>query len=198
MGPKFDIKDFHAQVLMTGSLPMTILEKKIDDWIAATEGAEAMKLVRACAARIGRRCRCLPRSGACAGRARLGAGTPASAGRRRLPRSAEPCSSQSDEDSLRRNPLQALSRGDMRYADRLGDFLSDAISMPSARRRARELAALARIDRVGPQPGRAGRLRRLQMGSRDRSARAWKAKSSSPRSSGRSTISTAFTPISPN
>jgi uncharacterized protein (DUF885 family) len=35
LGPKFDIKDFHAQVLMTGSLPMTILEKKIDAWIAA-------------------------------------------------------------------------------------------------------------------------------------------------------------------
>jgi uncharacterized protein (DUF885 family) len=39
LGPKFDIKDFHAQVLMTGSLPMTILEKKIDNWIAAKRGA---------------------------------------------------------------------------------------------------------------------------------------------------------------
>ncbi len=35
LGPKFDIKEFHAQVLMTGSLPMTVLEKKVDDWIAA-------------------------------------------------------------------------------------------------------------------------------------------------------------------
>jgi uncharacterized protein (DUF885 family) len=35
LGPKFDIKDFHAQVLMTGALPMTILEKKIDNWIAS-------------------------------------------------------------------------------------------------------------------------------------------------------------------
>ena len=35
LGPKFDIKDFHAQVLMTGSLPLAILEKKIDSWIAA-------------------------------------------------------------------------------------------------------------------------------------------------------------------
>ncbi|MEO7564064.1 MAG: DUF885 domain-containing protein, partial [Sphingomicrobium sp.] len=35
LGPKFDIRDFHAQVLMTGALPMAILEKKIDDWIAA-------------------------------------------------------------------------------------------------------------------------------------------------------------------
>ena len=32
----------------------------------------------------------------------------------------------SDEASLRRNPLQALYRGDQRYADRLGDLFSDA------------------------------------------------------------------------
>lgn len=35
LGDKFDIREFHAQVLMTGALPMTILEKKIDAWIAA-------------------------------------------------------------------------------------------------------------------------------------------------------------------
>ena len=35
LGKKFDIKDFHAQVLMTGALPMAILERKIDAWIAA-------------------------------------------------------------------------------------------------------------------------------------------------------------------
>uniref|UniRef100_UPI0032047B10 DUF885 family protein n=1 Tax=Listeria welshimeri TaxID=1643 RepID=UPI0032047B10 len=34
LGPKFDIRDFHAQVLMTGALPLTILERKIDAWIA--------------------------------------------------------------------------------------------------------------------------------------------------------------------
>ncbi len=32
-GPRFDLKDFHAQVLMTGALPLTVLEHKIDDWI---------------------------------------------------------------------------------------------------------------------------------------------------------------------
>jgi len=37
LGPKFDVRDFHAQVLMTGALPMSVLEKKIDDWIAATK-----------------------------------------------------------------------------------------------------------------------------------------------------------------
>ena len=34
LGPKFDIKDFHAQVLMTGALPLPVLEAKIDRWIA--------------------------------------------------------------------------------------------------------------------------------------------------------------------
>ena len=38
LGPKFDIRDFHAQVLMTGALPMMIPEQKIDDWIAAKKG----------------------------------------------------------------------------------------------------------------------------------------------------------------
>ena len=33
LGAKFDPKKFHAQVLMTGALPMTVLEAKIDDWI---------------------------------------------------------------------------------------------------------------------------------------------------------------------
>ncbi|NUQ17262.1 MAG: DUF885 domain-containing protein [Sphingomonas sp.] len=35
LGPKFDIRDYHAQVLDTGALPLPILEKKIDDWVAA-------------------------------------------------------------------------------------------------------------------------------------------------------------------
>jgi uncharacterized protein (DUF885 family) len=34
LGDKFDPRAFHAQVLMTGALPMAVLEKKIDDWIA--------------------------------------------------------------------------------------------------------------------------------------------------------------------
>ena len=33
LGDKFDIKDFHNQVLNTGSLPLVILEAKIDKWI---------------------------------------------------------------------------------------------------------------------------------------------------------------------
>ena len=34
LGDRFDIRDFHAQVLMTGGLPLAILEQKIDRWIA--------------------------------------------------------------------------------------------------------------------------------------------------------------------
>jgi uncharacterized protein (DUF885 family) len=35
LGPKFDIRQFHQQVLNSGALPLPILEKKIDDWVAA-------------------------------------------------------------------------------------------------------------------------------------------------------------------
>ena len=35
LGPKFDIREFHAQVLDTGALPLAVLDSKIDDWIAA-------------------------------------------------------------------------------------------------------------------------------------------------------------------
>ena len=37
LGPKFDIRDYHAQVLDTGALPMPIFEKKIGDWVAAKQ-----------------------------------------------------------------------------------------------------------------------------------------------------------------
>ena len=35
LGEGFDIRDFHEQVLGTGALPLTVLERKIDDWIAS-------------------------------------------------------------------------------------------------------------------------------------------------------------------
>jgi len=39
LGPKFDIREFHAQVLDSGALPMSILEAKIDRWIAAKKAS---------------------------------------------------------------------------------------------------------------------------------------------------------------
>ena len=39
LGDKFDIREFHAQVLMTGALPLAILEQKIDRWIASKKSA---------------------------------------------------------------------------------------------------------------------------------------------------------------
>lgn len=34
LGDKFDIRDFHRQVLGSGSLPLSLLEEKIDEWIS--------------------------------------------------------------------------------------------------------------------------------------------------------------------
>ena len=52
----------------------------------------------------------------------------------------------SDEDSLRRNPVTALFRGDMRYADRLGDSITDAYYEGERRAAVNELAQLAKIN----------------------------------------------------
>ena len=53
----------------------------------------------------------------------------------------------SDEAFLRRNPVQAIFRGDLRYADRLGDYLTDARLVTDERAVRNDLAALNRIDR---------------------------------------------------
>jgi uncharacterized protein (DUF885 family) len=37
LGPKFDIRQFHAQVLDSGALPLEILERKIRAWVAAKQ-----------------------------------------------------------------------------------------------------------------------------------------------------------------
>jgi uncharacterized protein (DUF885 family) len=51
----------------------------------------------------------------------------------------------SDEASLKRNPISALFRGDLRYADRLGDFFSDAAI---AADRAASQSDLRRLDAI--------------------------------------------------
>jgi uncharacterized protein (DUF885 family) len=35
LGAKFDIKDFHREVLSDGAVPLDVLEMKIERWIAA-------------------------------------------------------------------------------------------------------------------------------------------------------------------
>jgi uncharacterized protein (DUF885 family) len=54
---------------------------------------------------------------------------------------------ESDEATLKRNPINALFRGDMRYADRLGDYVTDAYFAGELKAARDELARLARIDR---------------------------------------------------
>jgi uncharacterized protein (DUF885 family) len=54
---------------------------------------------------------------------------------------------ESDEASLKRNPIGALYRGDMRYADRLGDFFSDAHFQGEKAAAEHDLAALRTIPR---------------------------------------------------
>ncbi len=54
---------------------------------------------------------------------------------------------QSDEAQLARNPLFALFRGDMRYADQFGDYISDAYFAAEKAAIEADLKALAAIDR---------------------------------------------------
>jgi uncharacterized protein (DUF885 family) len=54
----------------------------------------------------------------------------------------------SDEAFLRRNPVAAIFRGDLRYADRLGDFCSDAFFEAKKAAARADLSALAQIDRA--------------------------------------------------
>ncbi|MFL9841341.1 DUF885 domain-containing protein [Sphingomonas sp. ST-64] len=58
----------------------------------------------------------------------------------------------SDEASLKRNPLMALFRGDLRYADRLGSYYTDAYLAAEKAAAEADLAALRKIDRTKLTP----------------------------------------------
>ncbi|MCH8683961.1 DUF885 domain-containing protein [Pedomonas mirosovicensis] len=61
----------------------------------------------------------------------------------------------SDETNLRLNPINALARGDMRYADRIGDYLSDEYAAAVYQAKQQDLARLATIDRSALSPDNA-------------------------------------------
>jgi uncharacterized protein (DUF885 family) len=39
LGPRFDVREFHEEVLNTGAIPLAVLEKKIDDWVKGKQKA---------------------------------------------------------------------------------------------------------------------------------------------------------------
>lgn len=53
----------------------------------------------------------------------------------------------SDEAQLKRNPISGIFRGDLRYADHLGDYLTEEFTAASIKANAADLAGLAAIDR---------------------------------------------------
>ena len=61
----------------------------------------------------------------------------------------------SDDANLQRNPIQAIFRGDPRFADRFGDYITDDYFAAERRAAQDDLVALARIDRGAlPAPDR--------------------------------------------
>ena len=54
----------------------------------------------------------------------------------------------SDEASLQRNPINALYRGDLRYAAHLGNYLTDAYTAAEKAAAQKDLAMLSKIDRA--------------------------------------------------
>ena len=42
LGPRFDVKDLHAVLIDNGSMPLAVLEKIVDEWIARGGGANTL------------------------------------------------------------------------------------------------------------------------------------------------------------
>ena len=40
LGAKFDLRQFHDQILLGGSMPRTVLDRKVDQWIARLNAAK--------------------------------------------------------------------------------------------------------------------------------------------------------------
>lgn len=59
----------------------------------------------------------------------------------------------SDEGFLKRNPIGAVYRGDLRYADQHGDYLSDAFIAAERAAAQDDLARLGSVDRAALPPG---------------------------------------------
>ena len=77
---------------------------------------------------------------------------PAAAAQATAEQQLEALFKQSDEDNLRRNPLSALFRGDMRYAGQFGDYITDEYYGAERAADERELRQLLAIDRAALSP----------------------------------------------
>jgi uncharacterized protein (DUF885 family) len=140
---------------MTGALPLSILEQKIDRWIArrslgAWRSAQyqiqeaRMKHLGILAASLA----VTVTMTAMPAQAQAVAATTAQSPSQAL----AALFAASDEANLRRNPISALFRGDLRYADHLGNPLSDEYFAEERAAAVNELAALAAIDRASLTP----------------------------------------------
>jgi uncharacterized protein (DUF885 family) len=47
LGPRFDVRDFHAVVIDNGPMPLTVLEKLVDEWIASVKAGKGAPVAAA-------------------------------------------------------------------------------------------------------------------------------------------------------